>query len=417
MRPILSVLVLAAALSALRGESIRVAFPAERQKLGAVSQTYLIGSVAPGRTETLYVGGVTTAVHRTGAFIQMVPVTPGTNRVVVHRGGVRLVRTFVVAAPASPAPEKTEPPILTDDDPRLGPPAVWRTTGCLLANRVRAEIKEGETIFFLPRGFEFRGAEVKGTAWIAAWLENRRGYLPKSCVMRVPGIPAGGLPPKGLVVPDPQTGFPLLPPYGKPPSSVRICVDAGHGGSDVGAVSPHGWYEKDVNLMQARALRDALEKAGFGVVMTRDGNATRKLLDRPMLAYDERVDAFISIHHNSTAEHRDPRQVRHTTTYASTTNGLALARCVQKHLAQVMAPVPDAGAQMKSLAVCRNPSVPSCLVEVDFINLPEGEEESWNPVRQKKVADAIVCGVLDWMAPPPEPKPENPAPVSEEKDE
>lgn len=60
----------------------------------------------------------------------------------------------------------------------------------------------------------------------------------------------------------------------------------------------------------------------------------------------------------------------------------------------------DAGAQMKSLAVCRNPAVPSCLIEVDFINLPEGEEESWNPVRQRLVAQAVVCGVLDWMTPP-----------------
>ena len=107
------------------------------------------------------------------------------------------------------------------------------------------------------------------------------------------------------------------------------------------------------------------------------------------------------MHHNATAANRDPRAVRHTTTYASTSNGLALARCIQKHVAQVMAPVTDAGAQMRSYAVCRNPAVPSCLIEVDFINLPEGEEESWNPVRQKKVADAVVLGVLDWMTPPP----------------
>ena len=51
--------------------------------------------------------------------------------------------------------------------------------------------------------------------------------------------------------------------------------------------------------------------------------------------------------------------------------------------------------------MCRNPAVPSCLLEVDFINLPEGEEASWNTARQKKVADAVVCGVLDWMTPDP----------------
>ena len=59
--------------------------------------------------------------------------------------------------------------------------------------------------------------------------------------------------------------------------------------------------------------------------------------------------------------------------------------------------IKDSGAQTKSLAVCRNPAVPSCLLEVDFINLPEGEEAGWDPVRQKKVAAAVVQGVLDWM--------------------
>ena len=57
---------------------------------------------------------------------------------------------------------------------------------------------------------------------------------------------------------------------------------------------------------------------------------------------------------------------------------------------------------MRSFAVCRNPAVPSCLLEVDFINLPEGEAESWNSARQAKVATAVVMGVLDWMSPPAE---------------
>ena len=155
-------------------------------------------------------------------------------------------------------------------------------------------------------------------------------------------------------------------------------------------------------------IRDALEKVGFQVVMTRDGDSSPSLLARPSLAYEERVDAFISVHHNSTAPQRDPRQARYTATYASLSNGLSLARCIQKHIGQVLAPVQNVGAQLKSLAVCRNPAVPSCLLEVDFINLPEGEEGSWDPMRQKKVADAVVCGVLDWMTPPPPVPPSEP---------
>lgn len=377
-------------------ETVTVTFPAERQRLPAVAETYVIGSVDPGRTETLYVNGVTTGVHRTGAFIQMVPVKEGTNTLVVCRGGARCVRKFVVEAARAADASVVRKPIEGDDDPRLGEQRAWRTTGALFANRVRSDVDAGDSLFYLPRGFVVRGAEVKETEWVAVWLEGVRGFLPRRVLE---AAPREKTPPKGLIAPDPASGFPNGPPVGRSPSTVSICVDAGHGGTDVGALAPHGWREKDVNLMQARAIRDALEKAGFHVVMTRDGDSFPSLLARPQIAYDERVDAFISVHHNATACHRDPRLVRHTTAYASTSNGLALATCIQRHVAKVVAPVTDAGAQMKSLAVCRNPAVPSCLLEVDFINLPEGEEASWDPRRQKRVADAVVCGVLDWMTP------------------
>lgn len=388
-------------------ERITVAFPAERQRLPAISETYVIGAVEPGRTEMLYVNGMTTSVHRTGAFVQMVPVQPGTNVLMIRRGAASFERRFVVAEPTVVfSLPKSAPVIESDDSPLLGKIGAWKTTGQLFSNRVRSTVDGSDSLYFLPPGFVFRGAEVKETGWVAAWLEGQIGFLPRKVV-----APAGGkvkIPPKGLVVPNPADGFPDHPPFGKPPSAVRICVDAGHGGSDPGAISPHGWREKDVNLMQARAIRDALEKVGFQVVMTRDGDSSPSLLARPSLAYEEHVDAFISVHHNSTAPQRDPRQARYTATYASLSNGLSLARCIQKHIGQVLAPVQNAGAQLKSLAVCRNPAVPSCLLEVDFINLPEGEEESWDPIRQKKVADAVVCGVLDWMTPPPPVPPSEP---------
>ena len=190
------------------------------------------------------------------------------------------------------------------------------------------------------------------------------------------------------------------PPIGRKPKDVFVLVDPGHGGRDTGAISPHGWCEKDVNLAQAKAVRDAFAKAGFRVAMTREDDSFPALYDRPRRAFRDGADIFISIHHNATHCATNPRLARYTATFASNDPGRALAAAIQKHIAAVMAPVKDRGALIKSLAVCRNPVVPSCLVEVDFINLPEGEEESWNPERQKQVAAAVVMRVLDWMAKP-----------------
>ena len=192
--------------------------------------------------------------------------------------------------------------------------------------------------------------------------------------------------------------FAAKPPPGTLPKNIHVMVDAGHGGSDSGALTPHGRKEKDYNLAQALSLAKMLKTAGFQVTMTRTDDSFPALYERPRRAYREKVDLFISIHHNATGCGRNPREARHTVTYASNEKGLALARAVQKHVAQVMAPVRDNGAQIKSLAVCRNPAIPSCLVEVDFINLPEGEEASGDPVRREKVSKAILMGILDWIA-------------------
>ena len=192
--------------------------------------------------------------------------------------------------------------------------------------------------------------------------------------------------------------FAAKPPKGTRPSDIHIMIDAGHGGKDSGALSPRGFKEKDFNLKQALSLEAELRKTGFKVTQTRRDDAFPLLYDRPRRAVREKADLFISIHHNATGVGGNPREVRHCVTYASNDAGLALAKAVQRQVAQAVAPVKDNGAQLKSLAVCRNPAVPSCLVEVDFINLPEGEEASMDPVRCRNVSRAIVMGILDWLA-------------------
>ena len=192
--------------------------------------------------------------------------------------------------------------------------------------------------------------------------------------------------------------FAAKPPPGTPPGDIHVMVDAGHGGSDSGALSPLGKKEKDFNILQAKALEASLRKAGFKVTMTRTDDSFPALYERPRRAFREKADLFISIHHNATGAGGNPRESRHSTTYASNEKGLSLAKAIQKHVAQAVAPVRDNGAQIKCLAVCRNPAVPSCLVEVDFINLPEGEEAASDPVRRDKVASAVVLGILDWLA-------------------
>lgn len=188
-------------------------------------------------------------------------------------------------------------------------------------------------------------------------------------------------------------------PLGKAPGEITIAIDPGHGGpADTGTVSPHGYYEKDANLALAREVRRALEALGYNVKMTRESDVAVPLQERARIACGKNgADAFVSIHHNSCAYDKDPRQIRYTCVYKWNDIGNALAECISGRMAAALeGDIESRGVLHANFLVTRNPEVPSCLVEADFINSPEGELASWNGARRLKLAKAIAAGIDDW---------------------
>ncbi len=188
-------------------------------------------------------------------------------------------------------------------------------------------------------------------------------------------------------------------PSGRPPSEITVVIDAGHGGVETGAMSPHNLKESDLNLALARNVRDALAARGYRVVMTRETDVAVPLLSRPKVAHAHGADAFVSIHHNAPAADRDPRTIRYHAVYAWNAIGKDLARAVNARLAAAFgASLTNNGIVHANFAVTRNPEIPSCLVETDFLTTPEGELDCWNRARRQKVAAAIADGIADWCA-------------------
>ena len=87
-----------------------------------------------------------------------------------------------------------------------------------------------------------------------------------------------------------------------------VVIDAGHGGHDPGAISPHNAArEKEVTLAIAIAARDELLKSGrVRVALTRDGDSFIVLQDRFAIARNMKADLFMSIHADS-AENQTAR--------------------------------------------------------------------------------------------------------------
>ncbi|HEX8375150.1 MAG TPA: N-acetylmuramoyl-L-alanine amidase, partial [Geminicoccaceae bacterium] len=106
---------------------------------------------------------------------------------------------------------------------------------------------------------------------------------------------------KAATVPEPADARPL------------IMIDAGHGGTDPGAIAVTGVFEKDIVFAFAQALVARLEAGGrYRVRMTRDRDVFVPLSERVRLAREANADLFVSIHADSISS---APQVRGATIY------------------------------------------------------------------------------------------------------
>ena len=86
-----------------------------------------------------------------------------------------------------------------------------------------------------------------------------------------------------------------------------IVVDAGHGGSDLGAKGYRDIQEKNVNLAIALRLKDILtSRYKYRVILTRGDDTFIPLPGRGKIANDNNADVFISVHANAA-----PRRAAH----------------------------------------------------------------------------------------------------------
>ena len=185
-------------------------------------------------------------------------------------------------------------------------------------------------------------------------------------------------------------------PVGKRPEEITVVIDAGHGGHDTGAVSPHGLPEKDANLRLAKAVQGVLVKRGYTVVMTREDDTFVELYDRPKVAHRANADLFVSIHHNAPGYASHPFAIRSQSVYAWNPLGERLAKAINARMAAADPLLMNDGVLHANFAVTRNPEIPSCLIEADFITHPDGESAAWDASRRPVIAAAIADGIADW---------------------
>jgi N-acetylmuramoyl-L-alanine amidase len=181
-----------------------------------------------------------------------------------------------------------------------------------------------------------------------------------------------------------------------PRGPVVVAVDAGHGGSDPGAIGPTGTKEKDVALAIAQALRRLLTQQQLDVVMTRDADVFVPLEDRAQIASRGGATLFVSIHANAST---DPNATGTQTFYANPTSQ-PLAQAVLDETARTNGLAPRGTTQASFKVLVDTGHIPSILVEAAFITNAREEQLLRDPQVQQAVAQGILKGILRFLTMP-----------------
>jgi len=172
-----------------------------------------------------------------------------------------------------------------------------------------------------------------------------------------------------------------------------VVIDAGHGGSDSGAVGQNKVYEKTVNLDVALRVEKLLKAKGVTVLMTRTTDKALVLADRPKLGNNSGADLFVSIHCNSCAT---PNTANGTETYYCTDMSIEFARVMQKNVVDSLGRV-DRKHKFGNFLVIRESKMPSVLVEMAYINHSVEESLLNSPDFRQKAAVGISNGVIAYL--------------------
>jgi N-acetylmuramoyl-L-alanine amidase len=267
----------------------------------------------------------------------------------------------------------------------------------------------------------------------------RRALLALAAGIAICGWPAGSAQsraPHGQPKPDAAR-----PGGGKNGRRPRIiALDAGHGGVDPGAISPHGVEEKTITLAMARELHRQLTASGrYRVVLTRRRDVLVPLRERVARARRHRAELFLSIHADAVPEPAirglsvytlsERASDRETALLASRENkddfvlGLTISKqppvigailrdlarraTNNRSLALARAIVAEVGHEVRLLprphrsagfTVLTAPDIPSALVEIGCLSNPDEEQLLPNPAYQRRLAQTLVRGIDDYFS-------------------
>lgn len=172
-----------------------------------------------------------------------------------------------------------------------------------------------------------------------------------------------------------------------------IAIDAGHGGSAKGAVSPNGTEEKVYNLKFALELEKYLHKKGVkNVYLTRREDIDISTTDRVINLRKVNPDLLISLHLNASSN----VNVKGVSTYYHHNGSRQLSQSILNEMLETG--LEEFGLIGNFNFLLNSPiEYPNSLVEIAFLSNAEDEKIILDENFHKQTAEKIYKGIVRWL--------------------
>ena len=176
--------------------------------------------------------------------------------------------------------------------------------------------------------------------------------------------------------------------------NLKIAVDAGHGGNNLGAQgATTKILEKDYTLKYAFELKNYLKKMGVKkIMMTRESDTSLEMKDRILFLQKQEPDILISIHLNSNAD----SEVQGCGTFYRYQGFRPLSLQILKAMQETgLKEYGNVGNF--NFGLSGPTDFVNCLLEVGFISNKEDELKIVKPSFHKLTATKVYKGIVNWL--------------------
>ncbi|MGE0091096.1 MAG: N-acetylmuramoyl-L-alanine amidase [Bacteroidales bacterium] len=179
----------------------------------------------------------------------------------------------------------------------------------------------------------------------------------------------------------------------RPFAGLTIGLDAGHGGTSSGAVSPSGIKEKDLNLDMVLSLKELIESNGGKVVLSRSEDIDVSMQERVDIFRNANIDIMVSVHCNAGG---NPLQPMGTSTYYRHIEYRPLAKGILDRLMELN--VGEFGLIGNFNFSLNAPTdFPTVLVETLFMSSLPDEELLASPEFRRDMMEKVAAGLEDYI--------------------